>query len=107
MRISDWSSDVCSSDLQRRQRRPEFVRRTRREQPHAHDMILLGRALATGGERGVAVAQIAADPRDEGDEQYRDQQEADEAALQIKPQRIVGIRWRQDRKSKRVNSSPS
>ncbi len=72
------------------------MRRARREQAHAHDMILLRRALATGGERGVAVAQVAADPRDEGDEQHRDQQEADEAALQIKPHRIVRIGGRQD-----------
>ncbi|WP_348769827.1 hypothetical protein [Sphingopyxis sp. PAMC25046] len=63
-------------------------------------MILLGRALATGGERGVAVAQIAADPRDEGDEQHGDQQEADEAALQIKAHRIVRIGGRQDERGR-------
>src|SRR3546814_10422877 len=52
-------------------------------------MVLLRRALTARCKRGVAVAQIAADPRDEGDEKHRDQQETDEAALKIEPHRIV------------------
>ena len=59
-------------------------------------MILLRRALAGGGQRRIALAQVTAHPRDEGDEQHRNQQEADEAALEIERQRIGGIGLRQD-----------
>src|SRR3546814_15203171 len=37
MRISDWSSDVCSSDLHRHRRRPHRRRRPARRHPRADE----------------------------------------------------------------------
>ena len=47
------------------QRRAELVRGAGGEQAHAHDVLLLGGALAQVGQLGVARAQVAADARDE------------------------------------------
>src|SRR3546814_12331414 len=81
---------VADQYRQRRKRRAELVRGARSEQAHADDMILLRRALPRCGERRVAVAQIAVDPRHEGDAQHRDQHEADEAALKIEGKGQIG-----------------
>src|SRR3546814_8866750 len=51
MRISDWSSDVCSSDLaQRMAHRPDMLGRTRR---HVADAEMLEHAERDGGEEAL------------------------------------------------------
>ncbi len=74
---------VAEDHRQRRQRRAEFMRRTRRQQPHAHDVLLLDGALAQLGQARVAFAQNAADAREEHHQQARHQQEADQQALHV------------------------
>src|SRR3546814_16917965 len=66
MRISDWSSDVCSSDLRRES--ADLPRGARTRQLGGADRVLVeiifGRALAKGGcRRQVGTAQIHADER--------------------------------------------
>src|SRR3546814_4658702 len=55
MRISDWSSDVCSSDLVRRSvPRPE-IQPFRHEVTGENHLVDLGRAVDQTGLAGVAV----------------------------------------------------
>jgi hypothetical protein len=54
------------------------------EQAEAHDMVLLGGALAQGGKACVAGAAVAVDAAHEEDQQRSDQQEAQQAADQVK-----------------------
>src|SRR3546814_9958739 len=66
MRISDWSSDVCSSDLRRES--ADLPRGARTRQLGGADRVIVeiifGRALAKGGcRRQVGTAQIHADER--------------------------------------------
>src|SRR3546814_16511313 len=53
MRISDWSSDVCSSDLHARHYRRERRLLHRQDLLRDHPLILQRRAAAGGGERGA------------------------------------------------------
>src|SRR3546814_7357257 len=86
MRISDWSSDVCSSDL---------ARRARHERPHQ-----LQPALGRGAVEQVVEAmahQHAADAR-------RTQRALHRAAPSMRTTRAAR-RSKSDRKSTRLNSS--
>src|SRR3546814_12969885 len=59
MRISDWSSDVCSSDLRRSHRDVSWRRRTRRDQPQGVESHEL---RAWRGARGGLAARQAGRP---------------------------------------------
>src|SRR3546814_3261485 len=59
MRISDWSSDVCSSDLRRSHRDVSWRRRTRRDQPQGVESHEL---RAWRGARGGLSARQAGRP---------------------------------------------
>src|SRR3546814_3353048 len=64
LRISDWSSDVCSSDLRTRGHvRPGFAAEHFRRRVQVSDVALQGERDQRGGDAG-------------GDEQREDQQEA-------------------------------
>src|SRR3546814_20242452 len=61
MRISDWSSDVCSSDL--RLRRPQHRRLGRLDQPpklpvDAVAVITIGISIAASSARGAALVRL-------------------------------------------------
>src|SRR3546814_10932946 len=62
MRISDWSSDVCSSDLVVRERADEPVRRLGRPLEHLALVVRAVHHLLRGGDRldlVVGVAEVA------------------------------------------------
>src|SRR3546814_4950380 len=70
MRISDWSSDVCSSDLCRRASRrasASMARRDRALRPSAAG-IQHGRRLANGGTRGATCVGTRSEERRVGKE---------------------------------------
>ena len=74
---------IIEDDRQRGERCAEFMRRTRRHQADADDMIFFRRLLAQVGQMQVACAQVPVDPRDEKDQQRGGEHEADEAALDM------------------------
>src|SRR3546814_1114985 len=111
MRISDWSSDVCSSDLGRTAEAKHTADEQREQRPRQaqidHDRPLYGIAAAQkhvdhlrGGKRGGTDGQ-----RDSGKtkraKRKREQQPAARPRLRHSPSRN-GSR---DRKSTRLNSS--
>ncbi len=65
------------------------MRRAGGEQANADDMVFLDRVLPQGGEPAVALAQIAADARDEDDEQRRVEDEAYEHADDVQGKHVA------------------
>ena len=74
---------VAQHDRQLRERRAQLMRRTRRQQPHAHDMLLLSRMLTQLRHIGFAILKVAIDPGHEQDQQHRDHHEADPCAHDV------------------------
>src|SRR3546814_5287970 len=112
MRISDWSSDVCSSDLDRLGHSEGDGRTGRRPEDGDADRLDLDPELAA---ENIIVAGRAAERRQHGD---RGQHRADQAADAVDAEhveRIVEAQLRldlhhepaagEDRKSTRLNSS--
>src|SRR3546814_5420021 len=110
MRISDWSSDVCSSDLQR-QRQHDRTQEDR--QLHAGVPLGLGWRTAArcatppvrdsanpgssmGPAHGLVTARMACDAAAPA------RQPGDTGTIQARPLALIGA---QDRKSTRLNSS--
>src|SRR3546814_3916255 len=105
MRISDWSSDVCSSDLRRRAAPPDAalhvtatpprpdLTRGRRDDPRPRD-------YHRSRDRGIRTW-VYADPGSAGDEAPV-RCELDRSALRV---RRGGAHALLDRKSTRLNSS--
>src|SRR3546814_6364909 len=108
MRISDWSSDVCSSDLQRGKQGAEF-----------HRQVVVLFRLAAGAQQARPAVDVPADDEDavprlqkgapHGEEVVGGvDQHAGAAAAGDAPAGIVlleDLRSVLDRKSKRLNSS--
>src|SRR3546814_6762946 len=72
MRISDWSSDVCSSDLARQQVHVHAVacaiiadRQTRDQEDHARDQQRYGRVVEPIAERDGRADRLAGEERSE------------------------------------------
>src|SRR3546814_5617013 len=69
MRISDWSSDVCSSDLRGRSRpRDAGMGRTRAVPDHGTDGRSAGRRIGNGGQGKTCPAQARSEERRVGKE---------------------------------------
>src|SRR3546814_5548006 len=119
MRISDWSSDVCSSDLEADRRfwggddfgrlrpvadvaAPESFRIERSRDASRGAIRWVSRLRSTRAERGnVCSRPIAADPPRNGEGDHRRWwRGTGGAALRIKDRKHL------DRKSTRLNSSP-
>src|SRR3546814_2077356 len=100
MRISDWSSDVCSSDLRR------IIDNTLRTVPNPEAMRALGFCVSVAHARfmadqfnakGLPAVAVSADtPRDE----------RRQALQALAAGEIRGVFSVEERKSKRLNSSP-
>src|SRR3546814_2861370 len=113
MRISDWSSDVCSSDLQGSADRGEVCTDDGEdEQLVPEDVAAVALAVQTaGGDSGVDLDGVGRD----GGEQVVGVQVEDQLCValcveldaevppQSPPRRLVG--FEQDRKSTRLNST--
>src|SRR3546814_8648936 len=105
MRISDWSSDVCSSDLRQRKGLGD-ARRDPALAPQieqVRDMALVGRRIARGERPPEHAAHVAALEQREVERQPRNPGgEADDQIAPFPPDRAqgrLGIIAAQDRKS--------
>src|SRR3546814_2450362 len=116
MRISDWSSDVCSSDLERadsRQRRDQRTsHRDTEEQARGEDQIQIveysahaacKRECCAGKQQHRAIAETIDQPSDDG--RTESEGEANHSAHQLAEENGIGIIGKGDRKSTRLNSS--
>src|SRR3546814_8550992 len=96
MRISDWSSDVCSSDLQKPFR--DLIRDQERS-------LELGRLRAEGYDEEAAALERALQLQDDigkiGAEQYQQIIDNERAQLRVND----ALEARRDRKRTRLNSS--
>src|SRR3546814_9278992 len=113
MRISDWSSDVCSSDLPVQQPRPRGCA-DERDQRIAPPKALLARlphqrnvGQRRGGRRGALPRQLLVEAADDvGDKRHRPRLLADAVGERgLGAQFVANPGAHEDRKSTRLNSS--
>src|SRR3546814_13491819 len=104
MRISDWSSDVCSSDLAR-QARPHPIRTRRRSRPRGRAGVRARgdeaadqdegrrpprRHLAPGGLRAMAKTEDVSKKTDEQQAEQRGEQKSKAFNLRFQERKSVG-----------------
>src|SRR3546814_1348510 len=113
MRISDWSSDVCSSDLQQRDGQVEEQEaEDQRTYVEPAQTVLHRWTLIPSSRSELRIALLHALEQDDRDDQHQQQEDGDgrgerpvAIVEEFAPQRLADHQGLRDRKSTRLNSS--
>src|SRR3546814_5545155 len=101
MRISDWSSDVCSSDLDRQS---QIVHQRVDLGRHLFRAEVAGADVDADGERAAGLLRRAGEAAQQHQRKIVDRLEA-HVLERLERGRLAGARHAGDRKSTRLNSS--